>query len=52
MRRGYEFELYHHTCGCTLYIDIDQAGLDSGFRDDGLHLTGDVVEVRQRRRGG
>jgi len=38
-------EKNHHACGCALGIDIDQAGLDAGFSDDGLHLAGDVVEA-------
>jgi len=37
-------ELNHDPCSDTLDIHIDQAGLYAGFRDDGLHLAGDVVE--------
>ncbi len=38
-------EKNHDGSCCTLDIDIDKAGGDPAFRDDGLHLPGDVVEA-------
>jgi hypothetical protein len=37
--------LDHNSCRGSLGVDIDQAGLNAGFSDDGLHLAGDVVEA-------
>lgn len=41
--RGYEFELDHNSCGCTLDIDIYKTLLNSGLTYDSFHLPGDVV---------
>ena len=41
----HEFELYHDPGRGSLHIDIDQAGLHAAFSDNGLHLTGDVIEA-------
>ena len=35
----------HYSCGGTLDIDIDHAGLYTGFSHDGLNLPGDVVQA-------
>jgi hypothetical protein len=43
--RVHSNELDHDSCSCALDIDIDHAGLDSGFSHDGFHLAGDVVEA-------
>lgn len=37
-------EKNHHTSSGTMHKDIDHTGLNAGFRYDGLHLPGDVVE--------
>ena len=38
-------EKYHDAGRCTLHIDIDNTSLHFAFCCDGLHLSGDVVEV-------
>lgn len=45
LKRVYEFELDHNSCGCTLGIHIDHPGLYATFCDDGFHLPGNVVEA-------
>ena len=43
--RGYHVEFDHNSGSCSLDIDDDHAGLNSGFCDNSLHLTGDVIET-------
>ncbi len=49
--RVHESELYHDPCRGPLHKYIYQAFLYPAFRHDGLHLAGDVIEVRHRRSG-
>ncbi len=43
--RVHSNEKYHNSGGGTLNVDIYEPGLHPAFRDDGLHLPGDVVEA-------
>jgi len=49
-KRVHSNEKNHHPCCGTLHIDIDQAGLHTGFSHNGLHLAGNVVETVVGRR--
>ena len=43
--RVHQKEKNHNGTGCTLNVDIYESGLHPAFRDDGLHLPGDVIEA-------